>query len=94
MKRAQRTPDADCSGPVVAASRPGSHVSMPFQRRRLVRGMEITIGAWISFGACVAAILGVCEAFRRGGDDPDSKGSVSQRWVAENRVGPSDDGSR
>jgi uncharacterized membrane protein HdeD (DUF308 family) len=55
----------------------------------------MTISILVGAAACIAGIALVREAFRR--RDPEgaaSIGSVSQNWVAEHRVGRSEDGLR
>ncbi len=55
----------------------------------------MSISILIGIGACIAGIAIVREALRR--RDPEgaaNMGSVSQSWVAEHRVGRSEDGLR
>ncbi len=55
----------------------------------------MTISILVGVAACIAAIVAVRQALRR--RDPDEGaniGSVSQNWVAEHRVGRTEDGLR
>jgi hypothetical protein len=55
----------------------------------------MTTSILIGIAACVFGIAVVREALRRRHpDEAASMGSVSQSWVAEHRVGRSEDGSR
>jgi hypothetical protein len=61
----------------------------------MARPYNMTISILIGIGACIAGIAVVREALKR--RDPEgaaNMGSVSQSWVAEHRVGRSEDGLR
>jgi len=55
----------------------------------------MTISIWIGVAACVAGIVAIRQVLRRRDpEDAANMGSVSQNWVAEHRVGRTEDGLR
>ena len=53
----------------------------------------MTISIWIGVAACIAGIAALRQVLRkRDPDESGNMGSVSQNWVAEHRVGRTEDG--